>query len=269
MTSAVKMEVGNEVEAMCRPCNGPAIHVIESIKNDKIDKVLCKGCNKSHKYKPVVEEGDEKPARKTTSAVSMEAGNEVEAMCRTCKGPAIHVIESIKNDKIDKVLCKGCNKSHKYKPVGQEADVKPARKTTSAVSMDVGNEVEAMCRTCKGPAIHVIESIKNDKIDKVLCKGCNKSHKYKPVVEEGDEKPAKKTTKRAAPTKTKEERKWSRLLNKVGQDNPIDYTMSEIYNEKDVLNHGKFGIGVVHEVIDHTKISVVFKEGTKVLIQNR
>ena len=218
-----------------------------------------------------------------TLAVKMKVGNEVEALCKTCKGPAIHVIETIKNDKIDKVLCKGCNKSHKYKPVEEEGTEKPAKKTTKrvasknktlanktlAIKIEVGNEVEALCKTCKGPAIHVIETIKNDKIDKVLCKGCNKSHKYKPVDEEGTEKVAKKTTKRAASTKTKEERKWSRILNKVNSENPTDYVMSEIYGEKDVLNHGKFGIGVVHEVIDHTKISVIFEEGTKVLIQNR
>lgn len=143
---------------------------------------------------------------------------------------------------------------------------------TSTVIIEVGKEVEALCKTCKGPAIHVIETIKKDKIDKVLCKGCNKSHKYKPVEveEEGVEKAAKKPAKkRAVSTKTKEERKWSRLLNKVDSESPIDYAMSEIYNEKDVLSHTKFGVGVVHEVIDHTKVSVVFKEGTKVLIQNR
>lgn len=135
------------------------------------------------------------------------------------------------------------------------------------VRLEVGNEVEALCKTCKGPAIHVIETIKNGKIDKVLCKGCNKSHKYKPLEEEASAPKTK--TKRAASTKTKEERKWNRVLNKVDSENPTNYEMTETYTEKEVIDHQKFGVGVVDEVIDHTKISVIFKEGTKTLIQNR
>ena len=53
-------------------------------------------------------------------------------------------------------------------------------------TLEVGAEVEAMCTKCKGPSIHVIEVIKNDKITKVLCKSCLSTHKYKPVESEKD-----------------------------------------------------------------------------------
>ena len=139
------------------------------------------------------------------------------------------------------------------------------------IKVEVGAEVEALCRTCKGPSIHVIESVKEGVIKKVMCKACLNSHRYKPVEEQ--EKMTKATpktkTRRTTTTKTKEERKWSRLLNKVDSESPLDYAMNERYKEKVVINHAKFGLGVVYEVIDQTKISVVFKEGTKILVQNR
>ncbi len=136
------------------------------------------------------------------------------------------------------------------------------------LKLEVGQEVEAMCTKCKGPSIHVIESFKDDKIFKVLCKGCNSSHRYRPVTESNIKK-MKEAVKKKAPPKTKEERRWSRLLNKVDFEEPVDYQMDKSFGEREVINHSKFGMGVVVEIMDQTKISVAFKEGTKTLVQNR
>ncbi len=135
----------------------------------------------------------------------------------------------------------------------------------------VGEEIEALCGTCKAATVHNIEVIKEGKPTKVLCKSCNKSHKYrKPVTEDEDEKPKrKKTTKKKAPPKTKEQRKWSRVMGKVEGTDPQPYIMSETYEEQNVIDHSKFGLGVVKEVIDPTKISVVFENGEKVMVHNR
>jgi len=132
----------------------------------------------------------------------------------------------------------------------------------------VGQEVEAMCTKCKGPSIHVIQSIKEDKIFQVLCKGCNSSHRYRPATEVNIAK-MKEAIAKKGPPKTKEERRWNRLLNKVDSENPVDYQMDKSFAEKAVINHSKFGMGVVVEIMDQTKISVAFKEGTKTLVQNR
>lgn len=136
------------------------------------------------------------------------------------------------------------------------------------LKLEVGQEVEAMCTKCKGPSIHVIEAIKNDKIFQVICKGCNSSHRYRPATEANINK-MKEAIKNKPPAKTKEERRWNRLLNKVDSENPVDYQMDKSFDEKAVINHSKFGMGVVVEIMDQTKISVAFKEGTKTLVQNR
>src|SRR3990172_1902434 len=147
----------------------------------------------------------------------------------------------------------------------------------SKKKLEPGAEVEALCSKCKGPSIHVIEAIKNDKISRVLCKSCLSSHKFKPVEETAIKKKRASTAKKAAstvekipkvkkPPKTKEERKWARLMAKAGETNTANttkYEMSGSYSELDVINHNAFGVGVVVKVIQSNKVSVAFQNGVK------
>lgn len=135
-------------------------------------------------------------------------------------------------------------------------------------TIQVGDEIEAMCGTCKAATVHHVEVIKDDKVIKVLCKSCNNSHKYRKPIEEG-EKPKRKMAKTKEPAKTKEQRKWSRVMGKVEGTEPQAYNMSETYEEQNVIDHAKFGVGVITEVIDPNKISVLFEEGEKTLVHNR
>ncbi len=135
---------------------------------------------------------------------------------------------------------------------------------------EVGSEVEALCTKCKSATVHVVEAIKNDKITRVMCKVCLSSHRYKSPEEpvKVQTVPRKRATKVAAPPKTREERKWSRLLAQVDVEHPIEYTMKGKYAERDVISHNTFGLGVVLKVLDTTKMSVVFQAGVKTLVQN-
>jgi ribosomal protein L44E len=119
----------------------------------------------------------------------------------------------------------------------------------------VGQEVKALCSRCKDETVHIVEVIKNDKIVKAMCKSCHASHKYRVTA-------AKKS-------KTPEERKWSRIMAKTDADTPIEYKMDRSYAELSVIEHHTFGIGVVKEILAPTKISVVFQDGMRTLVQNR
>jgi len=134
-------------------------------------------------------------------------------------------------------------------------------------AVKVGDEVEAYCGTCKAETVHVVEVIKNDKISRVLCKSCSKSHLYR-KAKDVKAKTTKKKTRKAS-TKTKEQRKWSRLMSKVDEETAVDYAMNETFNANDVINHNTFGLGVVVEVVDPSKMKVAFEEGMKTLVQNR
>lgn len=136
--------------------------------------------------------------------------------------------------------------------------------------VEVGDEIEAMCGVCKDATVHIVESIKNDKVTKASCKSCSASHRYRKPVKAGEEKPKRVSkAKPKAPPKTKEQRKWSRVLAKVDAENPAAYTMASSFDANDVIDHSKFGVGVVVDVVDISKVSVVFEEGEKTLVQNR
>lgn len=132
----------------------------------------------------------------------------------------------------------------------------------------VGDEIEALCGVCKSATVHVIETIKNDQASRVLCKSCLSSHRFKSPEEPAPKARVKKEPKVMTPA-TKASRQWSRLMAKSDQDAPRGYQMNEKYAQNDVILHEKFGRGVVVNVIDPSKISVVFEEGAKTLIHNR
>jgi hypothetical protein len=134
----------------------------------------------------------------------------------------------------------------------------------------IGEEIEALCGSCKGATVHIIESIKNDKIVRVMCKICLSSHRFR----KPEELLALKSKRKSEPKKpvnpaVKSQRKWSRLVSKMENETPKDYHMTEKYVQNDVIVHSKFGTGVVVSVVDPTKITVVFEEGQKTLIHNR
>jgi hypothetical protein len=136
--------------------------------------------------------------------------------------------------------------------------------------IEVGKEVEAYCGKCKSDMIHVITSIKDTKIDKVMCKGCNNTHKFKSPESAKAEKAAK-AKKQPAKKKSVGRRKkndWATLIANIEQNNVIDYTIKNEYNELDAINHKNFGLGVITKVLDDKKIEVVFEENTKILAQN-
>lgn len=143
---------------------------------------------------------------------------------------------------------------------------------TGNKSYAVGDEIEALCNKCRAATVHIIETIKQDKPSRVMCKSCENSHRFRSPQEliEHRKKAVKAVkAKKAASTKTPEQRKWSRLCNKVDIENPTEYQMEKEFSEHDAIHHKKFGLGVVIEILNPTKMNVAFEEGIKTLVQNR
>ncbi|MBN1559317.1 hypothetical protein JW998_03660 [candidate division KSB1 bacterium] len=133
----------------------------------------------------------------------------------------------------------------------------------------VGDEIEAMCGACKDATVHIVEVIKANKVIRVMCKSCLNSHKFRAPISQDEKKPKKSAAAAKTSGKSKEQRKWSRVMAKADVENPQDYAMTEKYEENDVINHTKFGVGVVAEIVDPTKMNVVFEDGVKTMVHNR
>lgn len=130
----------------------------------------------------------------------------------------------------------------------------------------VGKEVLSFCGKCKLSLAHIITVMKTtDKIAKVQCKTCNAVHAYKD--------PTKAlTTKRKATGKTRAKKVsisdlW---MEKMGQTKKKsqEYSMKGNFELGDILDHKKFGPGIVDQVVDD-KIEVIFRHEIKTLVHNK
>jgi hypothetical protein len=133
--------------------------------------------------------------------------------------------------------------------------------------LEAGKEVAAFCSKCKDTTVHVVEVIKDEKIHRVMCKACMSSHRFRTAAQAETAKTVRKAVKKAPP-KSAQEKKWERFLAKTDPENPVEYTMQKSYQVLNVIQHHTFGKGVVREVIGRNKMSVVFQDRERVLVQN-
>lgn len=145
-----------------------------------------------------------------------------------------------------------------------------------------GDEVDSYCTTCKIVLAHRVVAVVDDKPEKVICKTCEKKHKYRPnppksrakKAATGAKKTSRKTT--TAKKKTTRTRKtkdptvvWEEALADKNISNAKMYSMGDVFDQDDIIEHDKFGHGLVKEIHAEGKMEVLFKEGTKLLVFGR
>jgi hypothetical protein len=114
-------------------------------------------------------------------------------------------------------------------------------------------------------------------VDKVICKTCGKTHKYRPrppKVKAAETPGAEKEAKpRKSPARTKKAKdlanKWEELSAKRSLTHARPYSMQESFELDGVITHEKFGIGFVTKVRSEGKMEVLFKDGVKLLVYGR
>lgn len=157
------------------------------------------------------------------------------------------------------------------------------------MSTKPGDRLEARCTRCKDITGHIAVVVLDDIISKVECCSCKSIHKYYPPKKEKVAKPAspvrvradenrtevvKKKTTRAAPkqekitkaAKAQEEisLQWKTAIAK-NPATPVPYAMDGAFELAALIDHSKFGIGMVLAVYAPDKIEVLFEEGIKAL----
>lgn len=61
---------------------------------------------------------------------------------------------------------------------------------------------------------------------------------------------------------------WNKLSEETDTEIRRTYNVAEDYTENDVLEHPKFGVGFVVEIMSDKKISVLFEDGLRRLVYN-
>jgi hypothetical protein len=128
-----------------------------------------------------------------------------------------------------------------------------------------GDTIDSWCGKCKRILAHTIEALVQNKPARVSCNTCRAQHGYKADSPKTTQKPTSGVSS-SKPAKARVSRYEALLKDGV---KVMTYSISEKYQEGDVVQHATFGRGAVTEIKDGNKIEVLFESGTKTLIHDR
>ncbi len=134
----------------------------------------------------------------------------------------------------------------------------------------VGKEVLSQCSKCKHALAHIIVTMKNEKtIGKVQCKTCEHTHVYKdPSKVKLKKAKAKSKTGRRKSSENSISDIWMEAINKSSSKSQA-YSIKNNFIIGDIIDHTKFGPGVVEKLMDQDKIEVIFRHDIKILMHNK
>ncbi len=130
----------------------------------------------------------------------------------------------------------------------------------------VGGEVEAWCTKCKLLLGHTIVALVNNAPEKVKCNTCNGVHKFR-AAQAGKPR-AKSTAVRKSKAQGIKHNDYLTRLETYDVSKAQLYNMNGNFRKDALIDHTKFGFGIVLSVIQDKKIEILFKDGAKILIQN-
>lgn len=136
--------------------------------------------------------------------------------------------------------------------------------------LGVGKEVLSYCNKDKSALAHIIVSMKDDHtIGKVECKTCHAVHAYKDPSKVKGRKSTKKTSKgKTRATKLSNSDQWLEAVNN-SKAKSQPYSTKDKFEADDIIDHPKFGPGVVTKLIDDNKVEVIFRHEIKTLLHNK
>lgn len=130
----------------------------------------------------------------------------------------------------------------------------------SDAPLSVGDPIEGRCTKCRKNTAHIIVTIAEESPGKVQCTVCNREHKYRPPT--AARKPA---VRRTVDPKEVERQEWQALQPGMNPAKATDYSMNAAYKVNTLINHPKFGLGVVQRVVGPQKVEVLFEDGRKMM----
>jgi hypothetical protein len=126
------------------------------------------------------------------------------------------------------------------------------------MAVEVGKDHDAWCNKCSLVLAHVVVSMKGTRAHRVECKTCSDVHAYR-KSEPGS---------RARSTRPRKS-EYEKAIEDRDLGTAVSYSMSSTYAKDDLINHAKFGVGVVLDVIDSRMLHVAFQAGSKRMLYGR
>jgi hypothetical protein len=124
-----------------------------------------------------------------------------------------------------------------------------------------GQNIDSYCGKCRLNLDHTIMTMDGEVIAKVRCKSCGSSHKFRSPLDA--QKVRKPRVKKGTGEEATAEIIWEAGL-AVAKGPERDYDMAAKYRVGDVVNHLRFGKGVVIKVYAN-KCDVLFKDRERLM----
>lgn len=149
-----------------------------------------------------------------------------------------------------------------------------ATKKQKGTGYTAGDEVDSKCTRCKLVLAHTIVAMAGTKIAKVRCNTCGGEHAYRPPPSASEATALKRRAERksaqADAQKTKSDAsEFDTLTKGVDLSKKSKYSMKMELQMNEVVDHPKFGIGLVTELREGHKAHVAFKDGGRILVYGR
>ena len=138
-----------------------------------------------------------------------------------------------------------------------------------------GNDIDAHCEQCSKDTVHIVIEVHAGVVQEVRCKDCKDKHPYKkPHSIPKPKKTAKKVAKGRRTTKKSAKQigppqEWQDKVMGCDPDYTKPYGIKETFELNDIIDHKKFGLGIVTAIDPDGKIEVAFREDRKKLVHNR
>ena len=144
-----------------------------------------------------------------------------------------------------------------------------------------GGDCDGWCTRCKMDLAHTIVAMVSGLPVKVQCNTCGSLHKfYRPRAERDAEKSARAEARAAKSSSKKRDAFagssspkvraiWAERMEGHAGGSERLYTIREQFAVDEVVEHTKFGRGIVVKVISRTKMRVLFEDGERELAMGR
>ena len=147
------------------------------------------------------------------------------------------------------------------------------RLSKDALKPAVGREIDAWCTRCKRELGHTITAMVHDAVAQVRCNTCGGVHKYRaPAAERSKSRATTRVAKSKAAVKAASISADVRIYQQRIADRDLGtatrYSPRLDPDVGDLIEHSKFGIGIVEAVTDD-KAAVLFSDGKKMLVIGR
>lgn len=135
--------------------------------------------------------------------------------------------------------------------------------------LTVGKDVLSYCTKCKLNLGHIIVAMKDVKhIAKVKCNTCGTLQAYKdPSISSKQNKTRTKKTLMNPSKIISVSELWMEKMSSTKKKS-TPYAMDANFVKGDIIDHSKFGPGIVEKVVDD-KIEVIFRHEIKTLVHNK